>query len=357
MSESNGIKTLEARCLCGSVHFTVDIPKTSLPLRTHLCHCSLCRFSLGSPCVFHTDIPVGITPKFVEPSSDANMTAYLAPGSRGGLHFCSICGCHITAIGVEKGNWTVSTSIFTDHDPGNFQIEKHIYSKSVKGGGIAQMLTHIRGRELEVFNPPEDRPDAEVIESEPEVGADGKDRLRAKCHCGGVSFTFPRPTEEVINDSYMSYYVSRTDKSKWHGCFDACKDCRLVNGAHVVGWTFIPLALCEPSIKPDLLIGTAKTYRSSPDVLRSFCGTCGATFFYSVEERRPTDRQQVVDLATGVLRAPEGGMAENWLTWRARIAWLDSGKRFDGEFIEALQEGMNKYVLEKEGKIEDYNID
>lgn len=356
MTDSSNTKTLEAKCSCGSVHFTVDIPKTSLPFRVHLCHCSLCRFTLGLPCVFHTHLPMEIKPKFVGPSSEANMTHYVVPESRGSVSFCSTCGCHIACIGLEKGNWVPATSIFTDHGPENFQIGRHIYTKSVKDEGISQMLTHIGGREFDVYNPPEDSPKAKLLESEPEVGEDGKDRMRAQCHCGGVSFTFPRPTEEVINDEYMSKYVSHLDKTKWHACFDACDDCRRVNGTHVVGWTFIPLALCEPPIKPDLLIGTAKTYQSSPDVLRSFCGTCGATFFYSIEERRPTDRQQVVDISTGVLRAPEGGMAENWLTWRARLAWLDSGKRFDNAFAEALQEGMNKYVLEKEGTIEDYNI-
>jgi hypothetical protein len=49
-------------------------------------------------------------------------------------------------------------------------------------------------------------------------------------------------------------------------------------------------------------------------------------------------------------------MAEKWLTWRARLAWADSGKRFDSDFTEALQEGMNKWVLKREGLVEDYNI-
>jgi hypothetical protein len=284
------------------------------------------------------------------------MTPYIVPGTDSSWTFCSTCGSHIVSVGLKRGNWTVSTSIFSDHGPDNFQIRTHIFSKSVKDEGIAKLLTHIGGREVDVWNPPEDDPRAKLVESEAEVGEDGKDRMRVKCHCGGVSFTFPRPTEEVINDEYMSQYVSHKDKTKWHGCFDHCDHCRLVHGTHLVGWTFIPLALCEPPIKPDLLIGTAKTYRSSPDVLRSFCGTCGATFFYAHEDRRPTDRQQIVDLAIGAMRAPEGLMAESWLTWRARLAWLDSGKRFDKEFTEALQEGMNKYVEELEGKVEDYSI-
>lgn len=354
MAESSDTKTLEAKCFCGSVHFTVDIPKSELPLRTHLCHCSLCRYASGTPCIFHTHLPTGLQPKFVEPSSQANMTAYPMP-SKGTWNFCSTCGCHIASIAPNNSKWVPATSIFTDHSPENFQIWRHIYAKSAKDGGIAKMLTHIGGREFVHYDPAASDPRSKIKEQEAEVGEDGEDRLRAKCLCGGVSFTIKRPTQEILDDDFMSQFVSRSDKTKWAACLDACDDCRLVNGTHFASWTFLPLAVCEPTIKSDLLIGTAKTYSSSAGVLRSFCGTCGATVFYHHEDRR-TDEKQVVDLSVGILRAPEGVMAENWLTWRARMAWLDSGKRFDGEFTEALQEGMNNWILEKEGEIADYNI-
>ncbi|KAF7559375.1 hypothetical protein G7046_g4771 [Stylonectria norvegica] len=357
MSESNKTKTLEAKCFCGSVHYTIDVPVASLPLTVHLCHCSVCRYGSGAPCIFHTPLPPGVVPKFIEPSSEANMTSYLLGEGVDTWNFCSTCGCHITAIGVECGNWTASSSIFVDHGPDNFLIRKHNFSKSAKDGGIAKTLTHNRGTDFIDWNPPDDDPTAKIVESQPEpVGQDGQERLRAKCYCGGVSFTIQRPTQEVLDDEYMSKFIFPDDQTRWSATLDACDDCRLLNGTHVVGWTFIPLALCEPPIKPDLLIGTAKTYRSSADVLRSFCGTCGSTLFYSCEDRRPSDKQQIVDLATGVLRAPEGSMADNWLTWRARTGWMDSGKRYDAGFHEALQEGMNKWILKKEGKITDYNL-
>jgi hypothetical protein len=56
-----------------------------------------------------------------------------------------------------------------------------------------------------------------------------------------------------------------------------------------------------------------------------------------------------VDIAVGLLRAPEGIAAENWLTWRTgRIAFAPSGERFDASFTCALKEefetwGKNKY--------------
>lgn len=308
------------------------------------------------PCIMHAHLPEGIVPRFVEPSSQNSMTSFLIGRGFATWNFCSNCGCHIASIGIEKGNWVVSSSIFTDHGPDNFQIRKHIYSKSTKDGGIAECLKHIAGKEFIDWNPPEDSPEAAAVEYEPEVGEDGKERLRAKCFCGGVSFTISRPTKEVADDGYMSQFISPKDETKWNGCFDTCDDCRLCHGTHIVGWSFIPLAICEPPIKPDLLIGTAKTFQSSEGVLRSFCGNCGATFLYLHADRHPSDRQAVVDLATGVLRAPEGSMAKNWLTWRAKMAWSDDGKGFDKEFFEALQNGMNDWVKKTYGTVDYYNI-
>lgn len=243
----------------------------------------------------------------------------------------------------------VSSSIFLDHGPDNFRMQKHIYSKSSKDLGIACMLSHVGGRRLDDRNPPNDQADARLVEEEAEFGGNGAQRLRAKCHCGGVSFTISRPTEDHVNDEFHKKYISPVDKTKWVATLDVCDDCRLINGTHVVGWTFLPLAICDPPINRDLKIGTTKTYSSSPGVVRSFCGTCGATVFFSCESREPSEAKKVVDLATGILRAPEGSMAAKWLTWRTRVAFLETGKRYDAEFGEALEEGMRKWTAERQG--------
>ncbi|KAM0192598.1 hypothetical protein ACHAPI_008181 [Fusarium lateritium] len=356
MAEPNDTKTLEAKCYCGSVHFTIDVPVSKLPLLTHLCHCSLCRYGSGAPCIFHAPLPKGLDLDFVEPSSKRNMTSYGISGNEKAWNFCSTCGCHIASRGPPGSvSWTVASSIFINAGD-YFDIRKHIFSKSTKDGGMAEALTHIDGKEFIDWNPPDDSPEAKIVENEAEVGEDAKERLRVECECKGVSFTIPRPSQAVQEDKYYSQFVSHRDNKKWYATFDACDDCRIVNGTSVVGWTFVPLSVCEPRIEDDLLIGTAKTYKSSDNVVRSFCGTCGATVFYSHVDRRPSEDHHVVDLATGIIRAPEGVMAENWLTWRARLAWADSGKKFDSKFTEALQEGMKKWVLKREGEIEDYNI-
>ncbi|CAG9989852.1 unnamed protein product [Clonostachys byssicola] len=346
MASEDKTKLLEAKCFCGSVHFTVEVPIAALPLPVHLCHCTVCRYRSGAPCVFHTKLPKEAPMKFISPSVEANMTVYTFGERVSAWNFCSTCGCHITSVDRDDGHWTVSTSIFKDHGPENFQIKRHIYSDSTFDHGLSNIISQVDGLQLEDWNPPHDDPSSETLVPKLEHGAHGQERLRAECHCGGVSFTIGRPTKDVLEDVQLKEFVSSLDQTKWMALYDTCDDCRLLNGTHLVGWTFIPLSTCNPPIARDLKIGTAKTYQSSPNVLRSFCGTCGATVFFTCDERCPKGGESVVDLATGILRATEGSMAEKWLTWRSNPAWLPSGKQYHRAFSEALEQGMKEWALD-----------
>lgn len=356
MADSEKTETLEAKCLCGSVHMRFDVPVTFLPLAAYLCHCSLCRYATGSPCIFHTQLPAGLLPEFVGRSTEDSLNSYTAAGSGCSYDFCSTCGCHIGGVSLDRRQWTMATSLFQDHGPDKIQIQQHCFSKSARGGGLARILTRMGDREMKSWNPPDDDPRAALVTSEAEVGDDGQDRLRIKCHCGGVSFTVRRPSKQVLDDSFMSKFVSPLDKKKWTASFDACSDCRLASGSHVVGWAFVPLSPCEPRIDTNLAIGTAKSYSSSEGVLRSFCRRCGATLFFSDPKRRPSQEQAVVDIATGIIRAPEGVMAEDWLTWRAGVAFAASGASFDKDFGEALSEGMKAWTRESYGEEVDFVV-
>jgi hypothetical protein len=330
-------RTFTGQCYCKSVHVALELPTSALPLAAHICHCSVCRYTHGALAGFFAPLPRGLAPKFIAPSGFDKMTAYSFPGSTITRYFCSTCGCHIAADCPDNNMWVIATSIFAK-DESVIQIMAHTLTDSAVGGGLDEWLPRIGDREIIVWNPEDGR--AAPGESKVEFGPNGEDRLRAQCHCGGVSFTIPRPNKEVLNDPVMRKYVSPVDKSKWVATIDACDDCRLVTGSHVQVWTYIPLEMCEPKIKPDLAIGTNKTFVSSPGTLRSFCGICGATVFFSGDDRRPTDRQNIVNVAVGILRAPEGVKAEKWLTWRTGdIGGLSSGERYDEEFIKSLSEG------------------
>lgn len=66
-----------------------------------------------------------------------------------------------------------------------------------------------------------------------------------------------------------------------------------------------------------------------------------------------TDRPGIVDVAVGILRAPEGVMAENWALWRRRISSQDDGLKYDPDFSRALIEGL-KVWGSKKGMPEDF---
>lgn len=357
-------KRLTAQCYCKSIHFTVTIPASSLPLPVHLCHCPTCRYTHGTLCIFHATLPRGIQPEFVGPSSLASATGYThSHGALSERLFCSTCGCHFGDRDLEpdketgKPEWRVATSIFESHGEDTFQIRSHVFTKSALAGGLYDWLPTVDGRPVHVWNPgPEDKtfppPPSESDRPRQEFDAAGNERLRAECHCGGVSFTIPRPTvPEVTGNEFVSRFVSPVEKDKWTAKLDACTDCRLVDGTHVVAWTYVPRALLEPRIGPDLQIGTMKVFKSSEEVRRGFCGVCGATVFFGCEKRRPSDESEVIDVAIGLLRAPEGVLAERWFTWTTgKIGWYESGEKFDPVFIRSLAKGFDEWGKQKYGK-------
>jgi hypothetical protein len=74
--------TLTAQCLCKSVHYQITLPSSSFPLKVHLCHCAICRYTHGSFACFHSVLPKDVTPQFIAPSSMASMTGYKHPKSK-----------------------------------------------------------------------------------------------------------------------------------------------------------------------------------------------------------------------------------------------------------------------------------
>ena len=363
---------LEAKCYCGSVHFTVNIPTALLPLPAHICHCSLCRWYTGTLAVFHARLPTGIAPIMVPPSSRTNMTAYVyGPLALVEVLFCHTCGCHVLAHSLASTpgpeTWTVSTSIF-DLDgelttagadltklSDIFRITQHIYPASAKDGGLADMIRTIGGRELDRWDPSRDDPRAAVAECRLAYGPDGEERLLVQCHCGGVEFTLGRPSETVpVKEAARRTCVASGDGTKWRAHLDVCRYCRLQTGAHVQPWVQIPESALSQPVTRIVASSTLRTFSSSSRVERSFCSGCGATVFFrklsaaaargrgSVE----TDEDAVVSLAVGVLRAPEGPLAENWLEWQRDVAFADSGREFDPDFFEGLVEGLKVWRID-----------
>lgn len=253
-------------------------------------------------------------------------------------------------LGHDDGNWVISTAIFTEPNHETWEMRSHAFTKSSSDGGLSAMVSHIDGRQLDVFNP-ELLSDDNYTNENPQKDTDPEsEELLAKCHCGGVSFSISRPRQDFITSPRSKEWILPQDTSKWLALLDLCDDCRLVDGSNIIAWMFVPVDHISPRPPGDLIIGSAKGYKSSEGVLRTFCGTCGATVFYSC-----ADRPGIVDVAVGILRA-EGVMVENWALWRAgRIGAANDGLKYDPGFSKSLIEGL-KLWGEERGMPEDFVI-
>jgi len=374
--QSEATETLLAQCHCKSVHFRVTVPHSALPLPAHLCHCHICRQTHGALASFHAPLPDDIAPEFISPSSIADsLTAYThSPEAASTRYFCKTCGCHIGDVDVvankQTGNrqWRVATSIFAEHGQDVFQFRTQMFTRGAPtqgGAGLPVWLRCVGDRELDVLNPePGDAQHPIPLPGPPQAESDehGEQVIRAQCHCGGVSFAIPRPdhpVHQLCSDPFISCFIAPNDPRKWIGVLDTCSDCRLVTGAHVQAWTFVPAAFCSPPVPSDLKgFGTLVPYKSSTGVLRGFCGVCGATVFFSCEGRAPSQKQRIVDVAVGLLRAPEGDVVcDEWVTWRTgRIAHRESGRRFDAAFSETLEQGFAEWGIGRYGEAYTWDV-
>jgi hypothetical protein len=267
-------------------------------------------------------------------------------------------------------SWTISTAIYDANreEEGIWKFNSHICPGSTGDGGLSGVFGSVDGVELKMWDI--DLPSAgstnttasgpAVVTDKPaqqdgtanaDTPADSDEKLLAQCHCGGVSFHISRPSPDFITSPASSTWLSPIDRTRWLASLDLCDDCRLVTSTNVIGWMFVPVDHITPALPSNLLVGSSKAYHSTEDVVRTFCGTCGATVFYWCKER-----PEIVDVATGLLRAPEGVMAEKWAVWRSgRLGWPEDGLRYHEGFARALIEGMRVWGKQR-GHAEEFVV-
>lgn len=344
-------KTFDGHCHCRRIQFTVTLPTEVLPLRSRICHCSACRYTHGTFVSCVVTLPPGVQPEWAKHSSKDKLAGYTKPGGRGPRLFCPDCGSHVGYFDPSIGQWTVAWGLF---DETFWQLTYHAYPKSAPGGGLVDWLPKIAENDVQHLITPDDIPPAQP---ELEIGPNGEERLRAECACGGVKFTIQRPSQEVIDDDYMGMYVSPKDQKKWKAFLDLCRDCSRLSGDTPTSWMLVPRIAIQPELPLDFKMGTLKTYKSSESNTRGFCGVCAASVFALTTRRVPSERQAVLAVAMGILRAPEGVRAENWATWRSgNIAWAKDAQSYDAAFTGELVEKHGKWGQEEFGEALDFPI-
>ena len=330
--------TFHAACHCKASKLSFTIPTSSLPLPTHFCHCSICRRTHGTLCTIHSPIPA--------PTVDlSTLTAY-ASSSEVVRYFCSTCGGHLFDNANRKGkeeSWCVSTSL-VDASEETWDFHSHICLEGSGDGGAAVWVPEIGGKKVAMWKMKptdeaefKDTGDWKPPSSPPTAARSTSEKLTARCHCGGVELHIARPRDSEIW-SQVPVRQTPNDKTRWLGSVETCNSCRLVSGCSIVCWVFplqshITLADGSPYTP---VFGTAKMYKSSEGVTRTFCGRCGAMCTYACEEQMGT-----VDVAAGLL-VGEGARAEEWIDWRTgEVVWGEDCE-WKG-LLTGLEEGLKKY--------------
>jgi len=112
------------------------------------------------------------------------------------------------------------------------------------------------------------------------------------CHCGAVRY--------------------RVEGEPVYHAFCHCGDCRRATGAPVVSWALFS----NDNFR--ILQGEAKSYASSENAQRHFCGDCGSSLFYTNETVFPGK----TDIQSGTLDDPDSLPIQIHVQTAERIAWM-----------------------------------
>lgn len=288
-------------------------------------------------------------------------------------YHCKVCGTQMLAHCWRDGE---------DHNKGSswdaasgtlekiellFELKGHEHVADTLDGGFADFLTthdnkpvqrwpHHSGRGEQVPLRWE-RPDRPKVDPKP------TDRLHAHCKCGGVEFWIARPSERSMQvpgkwphwpDLLIPHHSSQhcadgepwwimDEGKKYLAGVCSCNSCRLHTGMEYVEWAFVPVIDItldkEGNVPFSREFGTLKGYRSSDDVMRYHCDTCGATVFFFGE-----DRPHIIDVAAALLDAPEGARAESWLEfWCGRLSYREDAMPRAETLTLAVEKGLKEH--------------
>jgi hypothetical protein len=269
----------------------------------------------------------------------------------------------------HDGHFEVATgTLQLKSTEGIVDIKAHIWIEDSRDGGASEFVPKLDGKPLKRFltEPGQSEeiplgwkaPDAHLKQP------GEAEKLYAHCHCKGVEFWISRASERSKNaespfpDLLIPYHshssanphnkpwwLPREDRFLAGTC--SCNSCRRSSGFEITCWTFVPASDIKlkdgRAFQRNPYWGTMKTYRSSPNVTRTFCGNCGCTIFWDGDER-PT----IVDVAVGLLDADSGARAEEWLAWRTeRVSFTEDA--VNGQLITSLEEGLKEWKEKNQG--------
>ncbi|KAF1967280.1 hypothetical protein BU23DRAFT_516579 [Bimuria novae-zelandiae CBS 107.79] len=362
-----GSKELTVACMCGAAKHIFQVPKSSLPLSTHLCSCNISRRISGSLLTSYFNITHGSnSPK---PALN-NLTPYKSSDILT-RHFCATCGTQMYLEYSHDGHFEAATgTLQVDNTDGLIEYKAHIWIEDTPDGGASQFITHIQDSQLKRYlQEPGQNHEVPLNwrTTRSRSSLSRTDKIYAHCQCKGVEFWISPPNEasktaeshwpdllvpdetgSSANPNNYPWWLPTLDRYLAGTC--ACRSCTRASGFDITFWAFIPTAnitLDAEGTKPftrSPYWGTIKTYRSRDDVTRPFCGRCGASLFYD-GHMRPS----LVDVAVGLLDAPSGARAEEMLAWwPERVSFREYA--LNKALIKGLEGGIASWGKRNEGE-------
>jgi len=261
--------------------------------------------------------------------------------------FCGTCGAFVYEDSPDQDRISLYAGALTKAE-GLVEMAGMTYAGSAKDRGIAEWLSDLKIYEKN-FGPAPDITPKPVPIAQPD-----DEKLHASCHCGGVEFWVTRPTPEssAVDASFVHPLFAKVPKDpsekvvwwirdggrKYAALVCMCNSCRQTQGYDIQPWTYIPVHnMVQKDGSPmTYTSGTLKEYRSSGDIKRYFCGTCGANVYF-VQESRPL----LPDVSAGILDAPTGARAEEWLEWCSEPCYTEFAQI--KQLADSLEKGMAEW--------------
>lgn len=373
-------KALKASCLCGAAKHDLSIPESSLPLKLTFCHCNSCRHYTGT-----LQLTVAVLPYSYSPASDLiDKLKHYEFFPRIDDYFCPTCGTHMLFYVKHSGGdpdsngyWAVHTGSLEQVD-GILEPDVHWFVGDTLDGGFADFFPTYNDNAITRYagfkEKSEELPLYWESPERPQVIPSPSDKLHCYCRCGGIEFWIARPSERSKKasgawpDLLIPHFSdqSRPDGSAWWlrdngkkflAGLCSCNSCRLDTGFEWIEWAFVPtidITLdAEGKVPFATPFGTLKGYRSFHDVTRYHCDTCGASAIYQTD-----DRTDLVDVAVGLMDAPEGARAESWLEWRTtRLSFREDALPRAKGLTLAVESGLEQYGKRNEKYAKQLNDD
>ncbi|KAK1706189.1 Mss4-like protein [Colletotrichum lupini] len=326
--------TIKAQCMCKAHTFSASLPKSALPLNASCCHCTSCRRLTGSlynPAVAWPDASVDLSGLRKYPFS-----------KHFDVYSCGTCSSQLFARGHNPSIAPYVTTGALENIPGLVKYDNHMFIGDTIDGGLAPWLPkeedgdpvkrwkgHRNSEEV-----PFDWPVSKSIPTARLNASPFPTSTLFHCHCKGVQLSLRSAADLEADPAKESTSTCVDPKTlKFKACSDSCNSCRQHFGSDIISWTFAPLthinfsteAASAPSQFPQTIVklkeavlsktkdprlGTLAVYNSSPEVERYSCSVCSASIFYAVY-----DREDMVDIAVGLLDHPDGARAEGLLAW------------------------------------------